>query len=258
MFVADKYINSSGLQTIKNWVEDKIPTSTSDLTNDSGFTTETYVNTAVSNKQDVLTFDNTPTENSNNPVTSGGVYTALAGKQDTTFYKIPYGNDATGNPTLQQILTDYFVNGKIPILNFSMAFLGTIFYCVSCMPVYDPDAMDLKAYGFEWSMVGKGVSGTAISFTRFTLTNDTLKEAYSGDYDASQDTWSGLDATDMATNADLSGKLSLSGGTMTGALVLSGAPTADLNPATKKYVDDICGDVETALSTINTTLGGMV
>lgn len=77
MFVADKYINSSGLQTIKNWVEDKIPTSTSDLTNDSGFTTETYVNTAVSNKQDVLTFDNTPTENSNNPVKSGGVYDAL-------------------------------------------------------------------------------------------------------------------------------------------------------------------------------------
>ena len=34
-------------------------------------------------KQDALTFDSTPTESSTNPVTSGGVYTALSGKQDT-------------------------------------------------------------------------------------------------------------------------------------------------------------------------------
>lgn len=38
---------------------------------------------ALAGKQDTLTFDNTPTQNSNNPVKSGGVYTALAGKQDT-------------------------------------------------------------------------------------------------------------------------------------------------------------------------------
>ena len=35
---------------------------------------------AMSGKQDTLTFDNTPTENSTNPVKSGGVYTALSGK----------------------------------------------------------------------------------------------------------------------------------------------------------------------------------
>lgn len=33
-------------------------------------------------KQDALTFDTTPTQNSTNPVTSGGVHTALAGKLD--------------------------------------------------------------------------------------------------------------------------------------------------------------------------------
>lgn len=32
-------------------------------------------------KQNALTFDDTPTQNSNNPVKSGGIYTALAGKQ---------------------------------------------------------------------------------------------------------------------------------------------------------------------------------
>ena len=40
-----------------------------------------YVTAAISGKQDVLTFDNAPTQNSANPVKSGGVYTALAGKQ---------------------------------------------------------------------------------------------------------------------------------------------------------------------------------
>lgn len=34
-----------------------------------------------SGKQDALTFDDSPTESSNNPVKSGGVYTALSGKQ---------------------------------------------------------------------------------------------------------------------------------------------------------------------------------
>ena len=37
---------------------------------------------------------------------------------------------------------------------------------------------------------------------------------------------------------DLSGVLSLSGGTMTGALTLSGAPTSNLHAATKQYVDN--------------------
>lgn len=35
-------------------------------------------------KQDKLTFDTTPTANSTNPVTSGGLYIALAGKVDTS------------------------------------------------------------------------------------------------------------------------------------------------------------------------------
>ena len=41
------------------------------------------VYTALAGKQDTLTFDSTPTSGSNNPVKSGGIYTALAGKQNT-------------------------------------------------------------------------------------------------------------------------------------------------------------------------------
>ena len=46
------------------------------------------------------------------------------------------------------------------------------------------------------------------------------------------------------------GALPISGGTLTGALTLSGAPTANLHPATKKYVDDIVGNVESLLASI--------
>ena len=49
----------------------------------------------------------------------------------------------------------------------------------------------------------------------------------------------GNDASFATTiTSSLAGKVNLSGGTMTGALTLSGAPTADLQAATKKYVDD--------------------
>lgn len=45
-------------------------------------------------------------------------------------------------------------------------------------------------------------------------------------------------------NTALEGKLGKAGGTMTGALTLSGAPTEDLHAATKKYVDDLPQTVE--------------
>ncbi len=41
------------------------------------------ISTLNEDKQDALTFDNSPTSGSNNPVTSGGVHTALGNKQDT-------------------------------------------------------------------------------------------------------------------------------------------------------------------------------
>ena len=92
-----------------------IPTKVSDLTNDSGFTANTGTITGITmngaskgtagvvdlgtvltehqslaGKQDVLTFDSTPTTSSTNPVTSGGVKTALDAKQNTlTFDSAP-------------------------------------------------------------------------------------------------------------------------------------------------------------------------
>ena len=51
------------------------------------------VYSALAGKQDSLTFDDSPTQSSTNPVKSGGVYTALAAKQDTlTFDNTPTQN----------------------------------------------------------------------------------------------------------------------------------------------------------------------
>ena len=44
------------------------------------------------------------------------------------------------------------------------------------------------------------------------------------------------------------------GGTMTGALILADDPTEDMEAATKKYVDDICARMESAIGDISTAL----
>ena len=57
--------------------------------------------------------------------------------------------------------------------------------------------------------------------------------------------------SDFQTSTDVStaiaGKLDKSGGTMTGALTLSGAPTGDLEASTKKYVDDSISGIGSGL-----------
>lgn len=53
-------------------------------------------------KQDALTFDNAPTQDSTNPVTSGGVHTALAGKLD----------DKTTHTTINGV--DFYVSTTQP------------------------------------------------------------------------------------------------------------------------------------------------
>ena len=56
----------------------------------SNYYTKTQTDDLLDDKQDTLTFDSAPTEDSNNPVTSGGVYTALESKQDElTFDNAP-------------------------------------------------------------------------------------------------------------------------------------------------------------------------
>ena len=67
-----------------------VPTNVSAFTNDAGYLTDHQsldayaLKTDLNNKQDKLTFDSTPTANSNNPVSSGGVKSALDAKAESS------------------------------------------------------------------------------------------------------------------------------------------------------------------------------
>ena len=58
------------------------------------------------------------------------------------------------------------------------------------------------------------------------------------------------------TKVELDKKLALAGGTMTGALTLSGAPTADLHAATKAYVDSVSSTAAGLQTELDATQAG--
>lgn len=85
-------------------------------------------------------------------------------------------------------------------------------------------------------------SGTVALTSDITAAVDGLVDSAPGALDTLNELAAALgDDANYATTITnaLGGKLSLSGGTMTGDITLSGGPTANLHPATKKYVDDI-------------------
>jgi len=60
-----------------------------------------------------------------------------------------------------------------------------------------------------------------------------------------------------AQQSALDAKLSLTGGTLTGALTLSAAPTADLQAATKAYVDNLATGIKVKTPVIAATVGNL-
>lgn len=55
---------------------------------------------------------------------------------------------------------------------------------------------------------------------------------------------------------DISGKLDLAGGIMTGSLILNADPTENFEAVTKQYVDNLIGDIDAAMDAINNVIGG--
>ena len=60
-----------------------------------------------------------------------------------------------------------------------------------------------------------------------------------------------MDGVTSNVQTQVDAKMALAGGTFTGAVTLSGAPTSDLHAATKKYVDDNGGNATLSLSLIH-------
>ncbi len=86
-------VNGTALPISQKTVNVQVPTNNNQLTNGAGYQTEANVRSTITGygfatttqmtnglagKQNTLTFDTTPTEGSQNPVTSGGIYTAFA------------------------------------------------------------------------------------------------------------------------------------------------------------------------------------
>lgn len=78
-----------------------------------------YLDTRLSAKQDTLTFDNAPVSGSANPVKSGGVYSALAGKVDTPEWTYGSGTLTTNNGTCGYNYA-YYTIGDVVTIRFTV------------------------------------------------------------------------------------------------------------------------------------------
>lgn len=100
------------------------------------------VNTALAGKQDTLTFDNAPTQNSNNPVKSGGVYTAL-NKVETISGTGSYGCSYTAYKygrvvqLLVRTVTNATTGQQMPLFNLPQGW----------RPMADTDVVGKYSYG---------------------------------------------------------------------------------------------------------------
>lgn len=149
-YVKGKYYRSNGTawsETDFNLVVDSDPTSGSGNPVSSG-----GVYSALSKKQNTLTFDTTPKSGSTNPVTSGGVYTALAGKLSTTGIAARATADASGNNIVNTYATKTELGTKQDTLSFD-----TTPTSGSANPVTS-DGIHVALAGKVSTVSGKGLS----------------------------------------------------------------------------------------------------
>lgn len=128
--VTDVKVNGTSVVTNKSaniTVDSSLSTTSNNPIKNSTVATKfNSVDSAISGKQDKLTFDSTPTANSTKPVTSGGVKSALDAKQDKLTFddepKSASSNPVTSDGIKQAIDTTSFnifmelnkKQGKIP------------------------------------------------------------------------------------------------------------------------------------------------
>lgn len=108
------------LTTLRNKVTDEVLyplTKTNAVSDSNGTSLDSLLSAINQNKQDKLTFDTTPTANSQNPVTSGGVYDNLSAIM--AFFPTQW-NTATKNTTYVDSGDCVYVKiGKVVIARFA-------------------------------------------------------------------------------------------------------------------------------------------
>ena len=210
-----------------------------DNTSDANKPISTATQTALDGKQNVLTFDNSPTENSSNPVKSGGVYSALAGKISTS------AKGANGG------VAELDANGKVPSSQLPSYVDDVLSYnSASAFPVAGEDGKIYIAKDTNLSYRWAGSDYAVISPS--LALGDTSSTAYRGDWGAEDRAAIGA-LTDLQTSAKSSlvaavNEVKTALGGVQGALTFDNVPTSGSENPVKS------GGIYTALAGKQDTL----
>lgn len=210
-----------------------------DNTSDANKPISTAAQTALDGKQNVLTFDNSPTENSDNPVKSGGVYSALAGKISTS------AKGANGG------VAELDANGKIPSSQMPSSVDNILEYpTLNDFPATGEDrkiyiALDTKLT-YRWGGTEYGEISPSIAL------GTTSSTAYRGDWGAEDRSAIGT-LTDLQTTAKSNlvsavNELKTALGGVQSSLTFDNVPTENSNNPVKS------GGIYTALAGKQDTL----
>lgn len=165
----------------------------------------TEVASKIAGKQDVLSFDNSPTQNSDNPVKSGGVYTALASKANTS----DIGTAAAKN------FTTSVTSGSNDLVT-----SGAVYTAIDNLP---------EPMVFKGSL-GTGGTITALPVNGTATVGDTYKVITAGTYDSKAakvgDTFICLTKTSSANTWELIPSGDEPSGTVTSVTLKATSPIA--------------------------------
>lgn len=102
---AEEYVLNNSSFTAAQWAAINSAITSGDVEKLAALPTKAQLDALLAAKQDTLTFDNLPTKNSNNPVKSGGVFTALDSKAEKVDVKnIEFPQKGSGLPIIEGLV----------------------------------------------------------------------------------------------------------------------------------------------------------
>lgn len=245
-------------------------------TADTHAATKKYVDDGLATKQGTLTFDSAPTENSTNPVTSGGLYTCLTpsvlqrsstsngyfvvkdvdlrdGSVDATSYYVLRGNPTSGDAGKVAYIDD---NGYVKFSALKTvggnSLLGTGSALTAGTDYVAHTSSSNKIYGTDGSAADTtyGVINSTAGWTSTTTdtnvpTEKLVKSSLDGKLDKVTSTSSNprvyginADGTQAIYNMRTASIAYTIAYRNSNGAISVGTPTADDDATTKKYVDD--------------------
>ena len=134
------------------------------------------VKEALDEKQDMLTFDNTPTANSNNPVESGGVYTAIQGVLGN-FATVETSSSASNAYRGGELLV---YNNKLYRTTRAISSGNTITPGTNCVQTTVSDEVVNRVLWWAGKAVNStgGTSGTLMTISHAWITSDHVLDKF--------------------------------------------------------------------------------